>query len=63
MQDPVLQELKNKLFELRRQEVKARNSNDANKTKVLDLINKEIIKVRKNMISRQTEILKQSNEM
>ena len=54
--DPIIEDLRIKLLELRRQEVFARMSNEPNREKVLLKIEKEILKVKKALSKRQMDI-------
>ena len=54
--DPIIEDYRKKLLELRRQEVFAKMSNGPKREKVLLQIEQEILKVRKGLAKRQTEL-------
>ncbi|MBO4245142.1 MAG: hypothetical protein J5892_00170 [Bacilli bacterium] len=55
--DPIIEDYRKKLLELRRQEVFAKMSNGPKREKVLLQIEQEILKVRKGLAKRQTELV------
>ena len=54
--DPIIEDYRKKLLALRRQEVFARMSNGPKREKILLQIEQEILKVRKGLAKRQTEL-------
>lgn len=61
--DPLIKELRNKLFDLEKQRVYMQMSDDKRKELILLKIDEEILKVKKNIANRQRTLISEGRKL